>query len=276
MKTDISTSLALILGLNAASSILAFSPNSISSPASTSLQASTALEDARDAQKDLEKLATDLNPSIGYWDPLALAQADFFVMGRSATIGFLRHSEIKHGRVAMAAFVGYCIQSNWHFPWPMTTAGDSFPSIDLSPEAQWDAIPLEAKYQILVVVALFEAWDECGGGRNVDTDEPNYPHYMKGRMPGQYPSLQQFRDNIHWTLDLYDPFGFSKKRSEAAKAEGRIAEINNGRLAMLGIVSFIAADKIEGSVPLLTNIAQPYAGNVMAPFANDFTLGWGS
>jgi len=276
MKIGASTALALVFGLNAGASVLAFSSNSAHVPISTSLQASTAAADAAEAQKDLEQLATDLNPSIGYWDPLSLAQADFFVMGRSATIGFLRHSEIKHGRVAMAAFVGYCLQSNWHWPWPMTTAGDAFPSIDMSPEAQWDAIPIEAKYQILLVVSLFEAWDEMGGGRNVETDEPNYPHYMKGRMPGQYPSLQQFRDNIHWTLDLYDPFGFSKNRSEAAKAKGRIAEINNGRLAMLGIISFIAADKIEGAVPLLGNVAQAYDGNVMAPFANDFSLGWGS
>ena len=54
---------------------------------------------------------------------------------------FLRQSKIKHGRVAMAAFVGYCIQSNFHWPWDMTLGGDSFPSTDLSPAAQWDAIP---------------------------------------------------------------------------------------------------------------------------------------
>ena len=45
-------------------------------------------------------------------------------------------------------------------------------------------------------------------------------------MPGQYPSLQPFRDNVHFALDLYDPFGFSKSRSEDAKARGRLAEVN--------------------------------------------------
>ena len=56
----------------------------------------------------------------------------------------------------MFAFVGYCVQSNVHWPWPMTTAGDSFPSTDLSPEAQWDAIPEAAKWQILVVISFLE------------------------------------------------------------------------------------------------------------------------
>ena len=45
-------------------------------------------------------------------------------------------------------------------------------------------------------------------------------------MPGQYPTLQPFRDNVHFALDLYDPFGFSKNRSEDAKARGRLAEVN--------------------------------------------------
>ncbi len=34
---------------------------------------------------------------------------------------------------------------------------------------------------------------------------------------------------------LYDPLGFSKKKSEEALAKGRDREIKNGRLAMIGV-----------------------------------------
>lgn len=219
----------------------------------------------------LEALAPKLNPIVPFWDPLSLTDIDFYDMGQDASIGFLRHAEIKHGRVAMAAFVGYCVQSNWHFPWAMMRDGTPFPSTDLSPEAQWDAIPQTAKWQIFTVIAALELWDESSGGEAY-TDEKKMVHYTQGRKPGQYPSFQLFRDNVHWVLDLYDPFGFNKKMSDEKKEERLITEINNGRLAMIGIFGFMAADKVEGSVPFLAQYAQPYDGNIMVPFEGQFSF----
>jgi len=94
---------------------------------------------------------------------------------------------------------------------------------------------------------------------------------MNGRKPGQYPPFQLFRDNIHFVLDLYDPFGFTKKVSDEKKERGLLIEVNNGRLAMIGIMGFLAADKVAGSVPALSSIAQPYSGDVMIPFEGQFS-----
>jgi len=211
------------------------------------------------AKADLEALASELNPVVNYFDPLSLADKEFWKGSNDATIGFLRHAEIKHGRVAMAAFVGYCVQSNFHFPWKMTLAGDDYPSIDLSPEQQWDALPDAAKWQIILVIGFLEWYSEIKSEDNL--------HYMRGGKPGAYPTFDLFRKEIHPVpLNLFDPFGFSTKKSAEAKAEGLVKEINNGRLAMIGIFGFISADKVEGSVPLLKSIAIPYSGEPMAPF----------
>lgn len=149
------------------------------------------------------------------------------------------------------------------FQWSQTLAGTPHPSPDLSPEQQWDTIPLGAKWQIFAVISALELWDECGGG--------SLPHYMRGRQPGKYPSFQLFRDNVHPVFDLYDPFGFNKNMSDETKERRLVAELNNGRLAQLGIFGFLCADKIPGSVPALEKIAIPYAGDPMIPFEGQFS-----
>merc|ERR1712157_281092 len=112
------------------------------------------------------------------------------------------------------------------------------------------------------VILGLELWDEASGGTGV--------HYMKGGQPGKYPSFLLFRDQVHFVLDLYDPFGFNKKMTAEKKEKRLVMEINNGRLAMLGIFGFLSADTIEGSVPLLKNIAIPYDGQVMSPFESGY------
>merc|ERR1740117_286579 len=132
-----------------------------------------------------EELATALNPAVGYFDPMGLGSADFWSVGNEATYGFLRHAEIKHGRVAMAAFVGYIVQSNFVFPWSLTFGGVPHPGTDLSPPEQWDALPTAAKVQVIAFVGFLEWYSEL-------SDNDNGPHYTKGGKPGQYPTF----DNI--------------------------------------------------------------------------------
>ena len=50
-------------------------------------------------------------------------------------------------------------------------------------------------------------------------------------------------------VDLYDPAGLWGDMSAEKSKRGLAVEINNGRAAMLGIFGFMAASKIDGSVP---------------------------
>ena len=216
----------------------------------------------------LKDLAKKLNPVVGYWDPLNIGETS------PENIGWFRHAEIKHGRVAMAAFVGYCIQANGiHFPWNLQApigpinsdiATISFGDISAAggPADQWDALPSSAKLQILGAVGFLEM---CGEA-SVFLEADGQQHYVRGGKPGYYPTLKdKFPHPI--PFNLFDPFGLTSKMTPEKKEKSLLAEINNGRLAMLGIFGLISASK-GLIVPGLDSLGvAPYAGEIMAPFS---------
>jgi len=55
----------------------------------------------------LEKLAAELNPVVKFYDPLGIVDSAPWGFNEERTIGWYRQAEIKHGRVAMAAFGKY-------------------------------------------------------------------------------------------------------------------------------------------------------------------------
>ena len=88
------------------------------------------------------------------------------------------------------------------------------------------------------------------------------------RLGSAFPTFEPLRaETGQPPLDLFDPFGFSKNRTPEQKERGLLVEINNGRAAMLGIMGFVSAASIDGSVPALDGKIAHYAGNVMAPFS---------
>ena len=167
----------------------------------------------------------------------------------------------------MAAFVGYCVQSNFQFPWAMTLEGTPFPGSDLSPPEQWDALPFASKLQIILFVGFLEFYSELTPR---DGAEGGLPHYTKGGVPEKYPTFDAIPHAV--PFNLYDPFKFSTNMSAESKEKRLKAEINNGRLAMLGIFGFLSAQTIPGSVPALAGVVKPYSGEVMAPFSGDFSF----
>ena len=172
---------------------------------------------------DLVSLAEKCNPKVGFYDPMNLVASSGTP---EATIGWLRHAEIKHGRVAMAAFVGFIVQSNGiYFPWDLA-GGVSHASISAAggPGDQWDALPTAAKVQILGFIGLLELYSET----SFFLKEAGQKHYVYGGKPGFFPPFSECSLPHPVPLNLWDPFGFTKALSPEQKAKKLNAEVNNG------------------------------------------------
>jgi len=247
---------------------------------------------AAESKADLVALQNSLPGPPSYWDPLNLGgnatlledygfdyekedgtMVSFRIDTEEKAIGWFRHAEIKHGRVAMAAVLGFIAQCTPTVSGEHTIAPYRGYIAGCTPQEQWDNIPLVGKLQILTLVGMLESYGEGAGSPE------GYVHYTKGGKPGYYPPIKG--RGSPWggqiLFNLWDPFGISKVQqlSEESKARRLKVELQNGRLAMIGIMGFLAASSVPGSVPFLANIEgfPQYSGNVMVPFSNDFTLG---
>jgi len=162
------------------------------------------------------------------WDPLGLSE-----LGSDETLAWFRHAEVKHGRVAMAAFVGWwAVGAGLRFPGELAHGLD-FAAIPSKGLAAWDATPGWGKAQMLILAGLIEFHDELFYSRRAEGG-----HYLRGGTPGK-----------NMVPGLYDPIGLSAGKSEEALARGRSVEIKNGRLAMIGIAGLWFTSVVPGSVP---------------------------
>jgi len=156
----------------------------------------------------------------------------FSKIASDETLAWFRACELKHSRVAMAAATGwaYVASGGPLFPGYLSIEqGVTFESLGRNGYAAWDAVPEAGKFQILGIIGLLELFGEASVK----------PHYTQpGGTPGKIPLL-------------WDPLGFSNKLSPEQLARKRTAELKNGRLAMIGVMSFVSAHYIPDSVPLL-------------------------
>jgi len=154
---------------------------------------------------------------LGFYDPLGLLNdADEERFNR------LRNVEIKHGRIAMLAFVGNLVpRAGLYFPGNIDLEGNSFSSFPpgIAAVIGDDAVPRQGLGQIILLVGLLELFvmkDVTG----------------KSEFPGD------IRNGFDFGWDEFD---------EGEKYFKRGIELNNGRAAMMGILGLMIHEEIEGN-----------------------------
>jgi len=159
-------------------------------------------------------------PPVGFWDPLQLSEfGDPEIM--SSTFRRRRTVEIQHGRVAMIACIGYIVPE--FVRWP----GFCSPSQKLAfadiPNglAAWNAVPAVGWWQMIGFVGVVEVSNLSGAGGK------------------EYPG----------DVDGFGAFGIPRGKGiedKAKKEKSLLAEINNGRLAMMAIMGMLFQDGLTG------------------------------
>ena len=158
---------------------------------------------------------------------------------------WFRAAELKHGRVAMLAMVGYLTgAAGITFPGEIGD-GVTFASVNANGVfSAWSNVPEAGKLQILGLIFLLEL-----------STESKKPHYMRGGVPGKIDQLPFEGIQGIWApkIKFWDPLGFTNALSAEQKAKKRKAELKNGRLAMIGIISFLVGHNLPGAVPALNS-----------------------
>lgn len=144
-------------------------------------------------------------PPTGFWDPLGLS-ADI----DQETFDNYRSAELKHGRVAMLACTGYIFQAALRLPGTIDLDGTTFDSIPNGVGAI-GAISSLGWLQIVGSIGYWEliGWDE-----------------VEGSTPGDF--------------NFGSRSGFIDTQEKEVAYKTR--EIQNGRLAMLGIMALLTHD----------------------------------
>mmetsp|Transcript_36279 Transcript_36279/g.75477 ORF Transcript_36279/g.75477 Transcript_36279/m.75477 type:complete len:197 (-) Transcript_36279:173-763(-) len=156
---------------------------------------------------------------LGFWDPMGLV-AD----GDQEKFDRLRYTEIKHGRVAMMAVVGYLTAaSGARFPGLISTDGTAFADIP-NGFAALSSMPKAGLAQIIAFIFFMEV-----GVMKDATGENAFPGDLRNG---------------------YIDFGWDKL-SEAEQFKKRAIELNQGRAAQMGILGLMVHEQI--GVPILPN-----------------------
>jgi len=171
-------------------------------------------------------------PPIGRWDPLAIRE-----QGPERYRRFVE-MEIKHGRLAMAAFLGVITTySGARWPGYLSKAeGIKFSDLPGGAISSWAALPTAAWFQIVLFITICEVlWLKQDPAKDPGDVVP------EGVAWARYPD----------GYDVWLGDGSTKQVGEDELILGKTwklnAERNNGRAAMMGITGMIIHEALTGN-----------------------------
>jgi len=164
---------------------------------------------------------------FGFFDPLGLSKGK-----TPAELKKFREAELKHGRVAMLATLGFVVQESFHPLWgfadrPVAPAVYEFQEVEGGYPFLWEAL--------ILGIGIIEGKSILKGWENPEDV-----------APGAIAGLKD--DYIPGDLN-FDPLGLKPDDEEAFKTM-QTKELNNGRLAMIAIAAMVVQEKIS-NIPIL-------------------------
>jgi len=159
----------------------------------------------------------------GYFDPAGL-------LGTQAQIdkrySHYKEVEIKHGRIAMLAAVGFVVGEQFH---PLFGGG-----IDIPSYLAFQQTPLQTFWPVVVLgIGLFETLTSIPAfEKPVNGDATTNWKIRADHVPGDAGLFGGRK------LALNDPVKFKDMQTK---------ELNNGRLAMIGIAGMVAQELVTGA-----------------------------
>jgi len=162
---------------------------------------------------DMPGVSTETGNKV--WDPLGLSDNM-----DDANLKLIRAAELKHCRVAMLANVG----------WAWTATGTHFNG--------------------MLSTSKGISFADCAAAGNPLAAAAKVPGAGIWQMIFAIGALEVYWENKYPSYECAGNFGVPAVTNDPAKLkELQDAELKNGRLAMLGIVSYACAVSIPGSVP---------------------------
>jgi len=166
---------------------------------------------------EIAKAMPGATDPLGFFDPLGYCSSDDVTAGK---VRFFREAELKHGRVAMLASVGFLVAEQFH---PLFGGNVDVPSYVAFQETPLQAFffPVVLSLSVFEIFSIFSFENPKDGFWSIKAD--------------------------HKAGDFgFDPLGL-KPGNPAELAEMQTKELNNGRLAMIAVAGMVGQELASGA-----------------------------